>query len=161
MARKKDAAPDETRRPNIRASGQAEPIRPGADGTVAVHVPMTFARRGGRKRMLAPDGRPVVPAPRPAASADTPVLRALARAFRWREMIETGAYATVRGIAEAENINASYVSRVLRLTLLAPQILESLIDGQVAQVDLPVEVLLEPFPVGWQEQMQVFAKLEA
>lgn len=115
---------------------------------------MTFARRGGRKRMLAPDGQPVVPAPRSAAPADTPVVRALARAFRWRKMIEAGGYATVREIAEAEGVNASYVSRVLRLTLLAPGVLERLMEGPVAQLDLPVEALLEPFPVRWEEQMR-------
>jgi hypothetical protein len=129
--------------------------------TLTVHVPLTFARRGGRKRMLAPDGQLVAPAPGPAAPVDTPVVCALARAFRWRKMIETGQYATVREIAEAEGVNASHVSRVLRLTLLAPGIVEGLVEPQVAKRELTVEVLLEPFSVGWQEQMQVFAKLAA
>jgi hypothetical protein len=158
MARNKAAAMEDARKSTYRASGEAEPVPPRVEGTVTVHVPMTFARRGGRKRMLAPDGKPMMPASQPA-TADTPVVRAIARAFRWRRMIEAGEYATVREVAEAERVNASYVSRVLRLTLLAPEILVSLIDGHVAQVDRPVEVLLEPFAVGWQEQMRVFSKL--
>jgi hypothetical protein len=160
MGRQKAAALDKTRRPNSRASGEAEPVPLGADGTVTVHLPMTFVRRSGRKRMLAPDGKPVAPAPRPAAAADTPVVRALARAFRWRKMIETGEHATVREIAEAECVNASYVSRVLRLTLLAPEILEEVLGAQVPDGlddDLTVEVLLKPFPALWEEQMQTFS----
>jgi hypothetical protein len=122
---------------------------------------MTFVRRSGRKCMLAPDGKPVTPAPKLPAPADTPVIRALARAFRWRRMIESGEYGTVREIAEAEGVNASHVSRVLRLTLLAPGIVEGLVGARVAKRGLSAEVLLEPFSVGWQEQMQVFAKLAA
>jgi hypothetical protein len=76
-------------------------------------------------------------------------------------MIEMGEFATVREIAEAEGVNASYVSRVLRLTLLAPAIVEKLAKGRAAQIDLPVEALLELFPVNWEEQMQVFPKLPA
>jgi hypothetical protein len=134
-------------------------VAPAEAGILTVHVPLTFARSGGRRRMLAPDGQLVVPAPRTAAPANTPVVRALARAFRWRRMIEAGEYATVREIAEAESVNASYVSRVLRLTLLAPRLVEGLAEPQEAKRELTVEMLLEPFSVGWQEQMRVFAKL--
>jgi len=157
MARKKAEASEEVRRPKHRASGEAEPIGLAAEGTLTVHVPMTFARCGGRKRMLAPDGKPVVPAPRKSVPADTPVVRALARAFRWRKLIEAGEYATVREIAEAEGVNASHVSRVLRLTLLAPGIVEKLIEGRVAEGDLRVEVLLGPLPVNWREQFETLA----
>jgi hypothetical protein len=137
-----------------RASGVAQ----AATGTVTVHVPLTFARRGGRKRLLAPDGKPVVPAPRTASPPDTPVIRALARAFRWRKMIETGECATVREIAEAENVNASYVSRVLRLTLLAPGCVERLAEGRIRDGDLTVEALLRPFALRWDEQTKAFSK---
>jgi hypothetical protein len=134
------------------------PLRDTAPNTVTVRVAMTFARRGGRKRMIGPDGKPVVQAPRPAAPADTPYVRALARAFRWRKLIETGDYATVREIAEAEGVNASHVSRVLRLTLLAPEMVEGLVDGRVAKGELSVEGLLRPFPVGWHQQAKTFSR---
>jgi hypothetical protein len=55
---------------------------------------------------------------------------ALARAFRWRKLLETGAYGSIEELAAAEKISASYVSRVLRMTLLAPDIAEAILDGQ-------------------------------
>ena len=58
------------------------------------------------------------------------LVKALARAFRWRRMLETGRYGTIDEIAAAEKINDSYVSRVLRLTLLAPEIVEAILDGR-------------------------------
>jgi hypothetical protein len=79
------------------------------------------------------------------------MVRAIARAFRWREMLENGTHATIAEIAAAEKFNDSYVGRVLRLTLLAPDIVEAILGGrQPAEVTLAV--LLRPFPVGWREQ---------
>ena len=75
-------------------------------------------------------------------------MKALARAFRWRRVLESGVVATVGEIAVREKINKSYVSRVLRLTLLAPQIVEAILDGrQLPEMTLPM--LLGPFPVEW------------
>jgi hypothetical protein len=79
------------------------------------------------------------------------MVKALARAFRWRRMLETGAVATVREIAAAEKINESYVSRVLRLTLLAPEIVEAILDGRQAP-EMTLPVLMGPFPVEWERQ---------
>lgn len=58
------------------------------------------------------------------------MVKALARAFRWRELLENGEYSTIREIAAAEKINESYVSRVLRLTLLAPPVVEAILAGR-------------------------------
>ena len=97
--------------------------------------------------MLTPGGM----APRGASAADTTLVKALARAFRWRRMMETGRYGTIDEMAAAEKINASYVSRLLRLTLLAPDIVEAILDGrQPDGVTLPG--LLEGVPVGWIQQ---------
>jgi hypothetical protein len=74
-----------------------------------------------------------------------------ARAFRWREMLESGTYATIAEIAVAEKINESYVGRVLRLTLLAPDIVEAILGGR-QPAKLQLEDLLRRFPVAWQEQ---------
>jgi hypothetical protein len=66
------------------------------------------------------------------------MVKALARGFRWRKMLETGAVATVTEIATKERINESYVGRVLRLTLLAPEIVEAILDGpQALELTLP------------------------
>jgi hypothetical protein len=76
-------------------------------------------------------------------------------------MIETGEYATVREIAEAEGVNPSYVSRVLRLTLLGPEVVNGLLEGRVADGALAIELLLEPFPVNWRKQFETFSNLAA
>ena len=82
------------------------------DQTVTVRVPITIRQRGGRKLVLAPDGRTVI-----AASVcrriDSAMIKAIARAFRWRDMLENGTYCTVREIAAAEKINETYIGRVL------------------------------------------------
>ena len=116
---------------------------------LTVHIPLTVRRRGGRKVVIAPDGTeaPVIA----TARIDSTLVKALARAFRWRRMLESGVVSTVGEIAVREKINKSYVSRVLRLTLLAPQIVEAILDGrQVPEMTLPM--LMGPFPVEWDRQ---------
>ena len=82
------------------------------------------------------------------------MVKAIARAFRWREMLENSTHATIAEIATAEKINESYVGRVLRLTLLAPDIIETILGGR-QPADLQLEDLLRRFPVGWREQRAV------
>jgi hypothetical protein len=83
---------------------------------------MRFHRRGGRKRIVAPDGSQIVPTSKP--QPDGTLVKVLARAYRWQRVLESGEYATLAELADAERISRSYVSRVLRLTLLAPEIVE-------------------------------------
>jgi hypothetical protein len=77
--------------------------------------------------------------------------KAIARAFRWREMIENGTHATIAEIGAAEKINESYLGRVLRLTLLAPDIVEAILHGRQPS-EVTLAVLMRRFPVGWQGQ---------
>lgn len=123
-------------------------------GTVTVRVPMTIRRRGGRKLVLAPDGIEVLAVP-VTRHVDNAMVKAIARAFRWRDMLEGGEYATIREIAEAEKINETYVGRVLRLTLLAPDIVEAIVGGQQPR-ELQLRRLLRQFPLGWREQREAF-----
>lgn len=118
---------------------------------IAVRVPMTFRKRGGRKLVVSPDGVPSWAAPRP--QVDNTMVKALARAFRWRKLLETGVYGTIDDIAKAEKINPSYVSRVLRLTLLTPGIVEAILDGR-QPAEMTLAVLIEPFSVVWREQVE-------
>lgn len=118
--------------------------------SVTVRVPISVRRRGGRKLVLAPDGANLTGAP-VCRHVDNAMIKAVARAFRWREMLESGEYSTIREIAAAEKINESYVGRVLRLTLLAPDIIEAILGGrQPAEMTLPA--LMRPFPVLWEQQ---------
>jgi hypothetical protein len=123
--------------------------------TVTVRVPMRFRKQGGRKQVVTPDGagewRP------PQVRVDNTMVKALARAFRWRKLLETGVYASVGDLAAAELINPSYVSRVLRLTLLAPATVKAILDGrQPAEVTLAK--LMQLFPVAWSEQHAAFRR---
>jgi hypothetical protein len=122
------------------------------DRIVTVRVPIAIRRRGGRKLVLAPDGSTMALIRR---HVDNAMVKAIARAFRWREMLETGKYSTVREIAAAEKINESYVGRVLRLTLLAPQFIETILNGQHSS-DLQLDDLMKPFPVQWERQQELF-----
>ena len=124
-------------------------------GTVTVRVALTFRKRGGRKLILAPDGAAWAPPPR--ALIDSTLLKALARAFRWRRMLESGAAATVTEIAARERINPSYVSRVLRLTLLAPDILEAILNGKHPP-ELALPRLMRGFPAEWASQPALLNK---
>jgi hypothetical protein len=124
-------------------------------GTVTVRVPITIKRRGGRKLVLAPHGTEVTSA-LITRYVDNAMVKAIARAFRWREMLESGEYVTIREIAIAEKINETYVGRVLRLTLLAPDIVEAIVNGQ-QPVGLQLDALMRRFPVGWGEQRVKFS----
>ena len=120
-------------------------------GILAVRMSVTWKRRGGRKVIIAPDGSDAwAPAkPRP----DETLIRALARAHRWKRMLEDGAYRSAQEIAEAERITRSFVNRLLRLTLLAPDIVEAILDGQQPKGML-LEKLTPAMPSGWEEQRE-------
>ena len=81
------------------------------------------------------------------------MIKAIARGFRWRKLLETGVYGTIEEIAAAEKINSSYVSRLLRMTLLAPNIVEAILDGR-QPTKVTLAVLMRPFPVAWEEQVE-------
>ncbi len=117
---------------------------------LTVHIPLTVRRRGGRKVVIAPDGTesPVVGV---ATRIDSTLVKALARAFRWRRMLESGVVSTVGEIAVREKINKSYVSRVLRLTLLAPEIVEAILDGRHPE-GVTLRGLMEGVAVVWRGQ---------
>jgi hypothetical protein len=117
--------------------------------TLVVRIPMRFQRRGGRKRIVAPDGSAIVPSSKP--QPDGTLVKALARAWRWQRMLDEGVYGTVSEIADAENISKSYISRILRLALLAPGIIEAILAGRT-DTALMLERLERPLPASWAEQ---------
>ena len=120
------------------------------DGTtLVVRIPMRFQRRGGRKRIVAPDGGEIVLTSKP--QPDGTLVKALARAWRWQRMLDDGIYTTVSDIGDAENISKSYVSRILRLALLAPDLVEEILAGTTNQ-GMVLEQLERPVPASWEEQ---------
>ena len=121
--------------------------------TLTIQIPLKIRKRGGRKLMLAPDGGAAWTPAR--ACIDSALVKAIARSHRWRRMLESGEYASITELAAAERINQSYVCRVLRLTLLAPDLIEATLDGRQS-TRFELKLLLKPFPVEWQAQRRLF-----
>jgi len=125
----------------------------GHDGDIiTVRVPMKFRKRGGRKLVIAQDGAAAWVPPR--TRVDNILVKALARAFRWRKLLETGIYGTVREIAAVEKVSSSYVSRILRLTLLAPDVVEMILDGR-QPANMNLISLQKPLFVDWESQRRL------
>ena len=116
--------------------------------SITVRVPLAIRRRPGRKTVVMPvrEGGEVLP-----TRADPAVVKALARAHRWQRLLDEGRYASISEMATAEQIERGYLGSLLRLTLLAPDIVEAMLDGrQRGGVELPV--LLRPLPQDWVRQ---------
>ena len=120
--------------------------------TVTLHVPFRVVKRGGRKEMQLPD---CVKQPR---RTDSTLVKALARAFRWKRLLESGEFVNIAELAKREGIAPSYMTRVLRLTLLAPDIIEAILEGKQGP-ELTLAQMLEPFPTEWPQQPDHFEKV--
>ena len=123
--------------------------------SVTVSVPLTIRRRGGRKQIIGPDGAVARQSDNGAGvvpvHGDPALIKALARGFRWRRMLEEGRYASISEMAKAEGIERGYLGSLLRLTLLAPEMVEAILEGRQPEgVTLPK--MMEPFPVEWRQQ---------
>jgi len=110
--------------------------------TVTLHVPFRVVKRGGRKEVQLPEGAAQT------RRTDTALVKALARAFRWKRLLESGEFATIAELAEHEEIAPSYMTRVLRLPLLAPVIVEAILNGTQGQ-EMSLAGVLKPFSVEW------------
>lgn len=126
--------------------------------TIIVRIPMRIKTWGGKKEIIAPPNAPDWAPPPP--SPHHAMLKALGRAHRWLQMLESGKVSTMKELAEQEKLNDSYISRILRLTLLAPDIVEAILDGR-QPANLTLADLMEPFPMVWSEQRErwKFAKI--
>ena len=102
--------------------------------------------------MVSPDGASASARP----CIDSTLVKAVARAHRWKRLLEQGEYGSLTELARAEKINLSYVGRVLRLTLLAPDIVEAILDGRQPPT-WQLELLLKPFSADWSEQRRALA----
>lgn len=118
--------------------------------TVTVHVPMRFHKIGGRKLIIAPNGISIEPETS-AVRVNNTILKALARAHRWQRILESGKFASINDLARAEKISETYLGRVLRLTLLAPKIVEDIVEGRIGR-ELNLDRLMRDVPRNWHEQ---------
>ncbi len=113
--------------------------------TVTVHIPFRIVKRGGRKEMQLPNEASS------QRKMDNTLVKAVARAFRWKRMLESGEFTTIAELADREGIAPSYMTRVLRLTLLAPDFIEAILDGKQGP-ETTLARVLEPFPIDWAAQ---------
>jgi hypothetical protein len=123
--------------------------------SIAVRVPLTVRHRPGRKTIVTLKGETTPSSIR--TRADPAMVKALARAFRWKRLLEDGRYASISEIAAAEKIDRGYVGSILRLTLLAPDIIEAILDGR-QPVGLGLPTLLETFSLEWDRQRTDFLR---
>lgn len=116
--------------------------------SITVRVPLSVHRRPGRKTIVTPDGQAHAPT---RVRSDPALVKALARAFRWQRLLDEGRYASISELARAEKIERGYLGQVLRLTLLAPEIVEAVLNGrQGAELSLPT--MLDGIPPIWSAQ---------
>ena len=113
--------------------------------TINVHVPFSLVKRGGRKEMVLPVDRST------HRQTDDTLVKALARAFRWKRMLDTGEFSTIADLAQRERIAAPFLTRTMRLAQLAPDLVEAILNGRQPR-GLTLEALREPLPFDWSEQ---------
>ena len=113
--------------------------------TMTIHVPFRVVKRGGRKEMVLPEGAAQARMP------DNTLVKALARAFRWKRMLESGEFASISELAEKEGIAFTYMARLMRLSLLSPELVDAVMDGH-QPANITLANLMDPFPADWKEQ---------
>ena len=115
--------------------------------TLTVSIPYSSRKHRSGKQIVTPDGSDWTP----SARVDSALIQAIVRAHRWREMLESGQHGTAADLAKSEKVNEFVPQRMLRLTLLAPDIVEAILDGRQPR-QLELKVLLKPLPLCWQHQ---------
>ena len=119
----------------------------GTTDTIRVVIPLTIRKRNGRPKILPPDDMDQ----RNGQAQDPHVLRAIARAWSWRRQLETGAASTIQDIAAAEKLSDRFVSRMMRLAFLSPEVLEQLVIRRVPPA-LSIVDLMAVAELPWSEQ---------
>lgn len=124
------------------------------NGNLQIHIPMIIRRMRGRKTVIAPEA---LDGENPGARepVQTAIVQALARAFSWADILETGQIKSISELARTLDVDGSYVARILKLTTLAPDIVEALINGEEPN-GLSLAKLTQSFPEDWTEQRRQF-----
>lgn len=120
-----------------------------------VHIPLNLKRTSGRKRIIAQEeSNSMTLENNHCIAYRNAMLIAIARGFRWRKLLDEGRYMSIRQMADDFGVAAPYVSRLIRLTFLAPDILEAVVEGREPD-GMSIEKLRRPMPIYWNEQRLV------
>ena len=123
-------------------------IEPTEDGNTRIKIPIEFRYDNGRKRIYYPE------LPDEQLKINKPLATGIARAYRWQELLDSGEFDSPEALAEALNVNVTYVRRILKLTLLAPPIVDAIFAGK-APWTLSLTKLDTDLPFSWKEQMKL------
>jgi hypothetical protein len=122
-------------------------------GAIVIRITMAFKKCGGRKEIILPEGVDAAEPPKP--QPQRPLVVALAKAFKWQKMMESGEVGSIKELARQNHVNPSYVARILRLATLAPDIVEAILDGREPS-GLSLRKLTGNLPLLWDEQRKRF-----
>lgn len=137
---------------DIQINKTGEPdILQASDGRLTLSVPIQIKRRSGRKLVTLPNGETAKA--RPWDTAATPLQLALARGYRWLAMLESGEVKSLKEIAAQEGVDSSYVSRMVNLTMLAPDIVAAILDDELPNNITLFDLAVDP-PALWEEQRE-------
>lgn len=135
--------------PDVRVTGGM----PHEDAPVTIEIPVLFKRRGGRKYITAPDGSDLC-APK-APKFENNMMRAVIRGHEFQDMLDADPSLTIMKLARQEKLDHGYVAKAVRMTQLAPDIIEAVLTGRQPRT-LTLSDLMRPFPNGWNEQRRHF-----
>lgn len=123
-------------------------------GNLHVHIPMVLKKKSGRKLVITPNA-PGSEEAHTYGLTNEPMLVAIAHALEWSEQLESGKIKSVSELSRQLDMDGSFVTRLLRLSTLAPDILEKIAKGKEPN-GLSLNKLLAPFPNNWEEQRKQF-----
>lgn len=124
------------------------------DQKIILRIPINLRRWGGKKVLVGPQGQDLRNLDLEVRK-DEKLLKALGRAYRWHKMIAIGKYQSASELAEAENINKSYLLRVMRVMLLSPRIVDAVLNGRQPE-SFALTDIDKPFSPIWSEQEKQF-----
>ena len=134
----------------------------GQGAKLTTFIPIRLKKRGGRKVIVPPSGNPGSPSDAQRAPGhDTAMQTALSRAFHWQRLLDDGVVASGVDIARREDLHPSTVNELLRLTLLAPQIILQIQAGKQPRILSLIWLKDNPLPQDWAEQMALFRDFDA
>lgn len=124
-----------------------------SDAPITFDIPIQFKIRGGRRYIMTPDGQDLVP--QKTQKLESNMIKAIIQGHGFQHMIDRDPDLTIMKLAERKKVDHGYIAKTIRMTQLAPDIIEAILAGRQPH-SLSLADFLRPFPDAWQEQRQYF-----